>query len=144
MKPGDAVHTRSRTAAASKFFPIFYPLVCPTLDPCCKLCSQRANMTVVGPATATQNLQAQFRVQSGYRLAEGSRLFLHQAKEIWFICNRLITIIQLFHQLRMLLIKQQPLRVISIILQVTTRTYKGALNKAQRDRNLWLRVIRRI
>ena len=59
--------------------PFFYPLVCPSPDPCCKLCSQRADMTIVGPAAATQNLQAQFPVQSGYRLAEGFRLFLHQA-----------------------------------------------------------------
>ena len=36
-------------------------------------------MTVVGPAAATQNLQAQFPVQTGYGLAEGFRIFLHQA-----------------------------------------------------------------
>jgi len=36
-------------------------------------------MTVVCPAAATQNLQAQFPVQTGYGLAEGFRIFLHQA-----------------------------------------------------------------
>ncbi len=65
-----------QNGSSFQIFSHFLPTGLSTLDPCCKLCSQRANMTVVGPATATQNLQAQFRVQSGYRLAEGSRLFL--------------------------------------------------------------------
>jgi hypothetical protein len=39
----------------------------------------KSGLTVVCPAAATQNLQAQFPVQTSYGLAEGFRIFLHQA-----------------------------------------------------------------